>query len=1213
MKTSLKDLGIARLLRWGSALLARSGHAALAAQFFRAADELSPIVVPPFAYARSLWQEGQYEYAKSVLGRILAVIPSHAEANNLLGVLCLEEDQMEPARLLFLKALASRPNWEVAHNNLGNVHRAKDELADAERCYRAALSYKSDYVEALTNLGIVLSLQGQNDAAEAYCRRAVSLAPGFAGAHCNLGSVLLSLNRSGEAVAAYREALRIQPDIPEALVNLALILEDGGYLAGTIDYYERQLARRPGNYLANVRIAQALQALRRWDEARERLGKALEQKPEAEDALFVLGVNFGHIGDIRACLETLNRLLATGPHATAQIASAFSSMYLEDYSGEQLCSRYRDWAESYATRPQFPLKPKEAARPERRLRVGYVSRDFARHSVAYFLEPILRCHDHEHFEIYCYSTLIRGDNFTDRFKALADVWRDISTLSENDVVNIVWQDDIDILVDLSGHTTGNRLGVFAWKAASLQLSYLGHPATTGLTAIDYRLGDSITDPTGLTSGHYVERLWQLPGCFLTYQPPDDAPSIAPVPSVEKGYVTFGSFNNAAKINDSVVEFWAEILALTPKSRFLLKAYGFGSAHGRARVIERFAVHGIAGDRLDLIDWADDLPNHLALYREVDVALDPFPYNGTTTTCEALWMGVPVVCIAGQRHSARVGASLLTSLGLTDLLATNRRDYVDIAVALAGDQARLAALRSGLRETMRASPLLDHAAFTRKFEQAYREMWREYCRTRAEDPVEGNAAEPGEVKTVTLDLAGIAKICLPDSYEVMTRYVVDEQGDWFEEEIHFVRRLLMPGQVAIDVGANYGVYTLSMAAAIGSAGKLYAFEPDGVTAHQLRASVDANGFDQVEIIQRAVSDVAGRGRFEVSENAELSRLLADDETSAQSVGVDTTTLDRCRNELQWDRIDFIKIDAEGQEPHVVRGASRLLTDLSPLVMAEYKHGAELNLTLIEEFACLGYRAYRLIPGLGLLAPVSDMAVLDPYLLNLFFCKDSQAKALCVRGLLVTHDGASTQDFPPEDQGGADSHDDPDRSTKPANSLATNTTTAENQPIGNQAEVTLDLYARAQRTDLPPQDRLTALTQSLRHADSTASASPTIPNRITLGRIRSDYGLRNDAKDLLVEILTDLQQHRDLALDSPFLSPSKRFEGIERRGELRDWTIAAVAEWLASNIGYSSFFTAADSLRYLQFVRQTGYLEAEVQRRIDLILARRRSTRISVTPG
>lgn len=1188
---------MARLLRWVSSLLARSGHSSLVSQLFKAADELAPLDVPPYSQAYALWQDGSLAEARSLLVKILSVQPAHAEANNLFGVFLLDEGDTASAREHFNRALKARPDFAAPQNNLGNIHLADGELDEAAHCYRAALAHTPDYVEALTNLGSVCNLQGDNQKAESYCRKAVELSPGFAGAQCNLGNVLLSLGRVGEAIACYREAIRLNPSQPEVMVNLALVLEDVGYLPGTIDYYEKLSKRRPNDFLPHIRIAQALQVLGNWDEAAQRLNQALALKQDNIEALIMLSANFVSIGDVHTGMDYLQKVLdAEAGSSSAQATLIFYSLYLSECSGRQVYKGFRDWAELYAARPLLPCPPIVSALPDRSLRIGYVSRDFFRHSVGYFLEPILRHHDCAKFEIFCYSNLIKEDSYTERYKQLADHWRDISTLSEQATVDRVREDNIDILVDLSGHTTGNRLGVFAHKPAPVQVNYLGYPATTGLTTIDYRFGDVITDPAELVAGHYSETIRQLPGCFLTYQPADDAPPVQPAPSIANGYITFGSFNNIAKVNDLVIKVWAQVLAAVPNSRLMLKSFALSSVRGRKRIVDGFAAQGIPAERLDLVGWSAETQSHLELYNKVDIALDTFPYNGTTTTCEALWMGVPVVCLEGERHSARVGASLLNVVGLRELLAQDIEGFVRIAAELAADPERLTALRTGLRERVAASPLLDHAGFARNLESAYREMWRAYCASRQNEA----RADAGEELSATgeahvaLDLAGVAKICLPDTYEVMSRYVIEEQGDWFEDEIRFVRKLLHAGQTAIDVGANYGVYTLSMAALVGSSGRIYAFEPDPATAKLLRESTAVNGFGQVQVIERAVSDSKRRSYFRIENNSELNRLLDESEAKSSDGGVDVTTLDDCRKEFGWGAVDFIKIDAEGQEPQVVRGAAGLLTETSPLVMAEYKHGMEFNYAVIEEFNRLGYKTYRLIPGLMILAPVLDPAHVDSYLLNLFFCKDDKAQALSASGLLALYGHVSG--------------------------------IADNDVTGNWAQYlaglryaegwtafagiddaylhALNCYALARKAGLSAAERLAALEQSLVSVQQAIDAQASIPRRLTAARIQADLGLRGNAQTEFAAILKALKKNAPVAQE-PYLAPSAAFERIACSGDANDWMAAAVSAWLARNEGFSSYFASDSALRYWQSVRVTGYCAAEAQQNIELILRRKRS--------
>ncbi|MDB5876203.1 MAG: repeat-containing protein, partial [Ramlibacter sp.] len=362
--------------------------------------------------------------------------------------------------------------------------------------------------------------------------------------------------------------------------------------------------------------------------------------------------------------------------------------------------------------------------PDRRLRVGYVSPNFSRHSVGYFIEPVIASHDRTAYEIHCYYTNREADDTTARIEASAERWRHVHGMSDDALARLIAEDRIDVLVDLAGHTSLGRLPVFARKPAPVQLTWLGYPDTTGVSAIDYRVTDRTADPAGAEARH-TERLLRIPGVFLCYQPPFDAPAVTLRETAPED-VVFCSFNLLEKVNAPTIGMWARILRELPGSRLLMKAELLRHDPTAQRVRESFAAHGIDESRIELVTWVEDRAAHLDLYGRADIALDTFPYNGTTTTCEAMWMGVPVVTLAGEAHMSRVGATLLTAAGLGDLVAQSPEAYVDAAVRLSRDPERRRALRSSLRTRLRASPLLDHAGFTRKLEASVRGAWREWC-------------------------------------------------------------------------------------------------------------------------------------------------------------------------------------------------------------------------------------------------------------------------------------------------------------------------------------------------------------------------------------------------------------------------------------------------------------------------------------------------------
>jgi predicted O-linked N-acetylglucosamine transferase (SPINDLY family) len=355
------------------------------------------------------------------------------------------------------------------------------------------------------------------------------------------------------------------------------------------------------------------------------------------------------------------------------------------------------------------------------MRIGYVSSDLRKHSVAYFLEPLLAHHDPARFEITCYFSHKDADATTARLKGLAHRWRDVADLDDDQLLRTITDDGIDVLVDLNGHTGGNRLPVFARRAAPVQVSFIGYPDTTGVTQMDFRISDEIADPSG-SERYCTESLVRLPGCFLCYQPPDKAPDVERPPFEKNGFITFGSFNNLAKVNPGVISLWARLLSENPECRLIIKNPSLTDKATRERYQALFVAEGIVPERLGLLGYIPEDNGHLGAYARIDVALDSFPYNGTTTTCEAMWMGVPVVTLRGDRHCSRVGASLLTAGGFTEWIAASEQQYCDIAQRLALERGQIAELRTSMRERIRRSALCSAEGYTRNVELAYVSMY-----------------------------------------------------------------------------------------------------------------------------------------------------------------------------------------------------------------------------------------------------------------------------------------------------------------------------------------------------------------------------------------------------------------------------------------------------------------------------------------------------------
>jgi predicted O-linked N-acetylglucosamine transferase (SPINDLY family) len=401
-------------------------------------------------------------------------------------------------------------------------------------------------------------------------------------------------------------------------------------------------------------------------------------------------------------------------------------VYAPDAAPQELYAAATEFGVRVADPLHRPLGYRPDKNPDRKLRIGYVSGDFRKHSVSYFVENLLQRHDRARFEIYAYSNLARGDDVTARIRGQFDHWRDIYTMNDDKVAAQIEADHIDLLVDLAGHTDANRLLVFARKPAPVQATWLGFPATTGLKAIDYRITDALAEPPGAADGLNVEKLWRLPHIFSCYSAGRrDVPVIDHPPSRDNGFITFGCFNNFTKVSDDVLRTWARILGDVPGSRLMLEIAGLESHQIHREIKARIARAGLPVDRV--IMKPRKAENQFVLYNEIDIALDPFPCNGGTTSMDTLWMGVPFVTVAGDHFLSRMGVTILTNAGLPELIARDVDDYVQTSVALGNDPARLAALRTGLREKVMASPVMDQQLFARDMEDAYRGMWREYCR------------------------------------------------------------------------------------------------------------------------------------------------------------------------------------------------------------------------------------------------------------------------------------------------------------------------------------------------------------------------------------------------------------------------------------------------------------------------------------------------------
>jgi predicted O-linked N-acetylglucosamine transferase (SPINDLY family) len=675
-------------------------------------------------------QLGELEAGAKALEQAVRLAPDHPQARYDLGRAWSQLGRHAQALPHFESLVTLAPDLAEGHFYLGltlaQLKRPQDALPHLER----AAELKPELAEVWHNLGgVLLDLGRPKEAVEAF-ERAIALQPGLADAHNGLGNALNKLARYKEACDAYKRAIIRKGDFIEAFLGWGTALREMGQFKAARAAYEQALAIAPEDADAHGLLGRVLKDLGSSREAIEHLEKALTAKPDLVDAHCDLAGElyvWGRYEEGRAHFETAMRL---APDATSPLSGLLFSMhYQPDVSAQELAELHRRFGERFETPLRAAWRPHANDRdPERPLRVGFVSGDFRRHPVGYFMVEVMEALDRSHYQPFLYANQGHEDDYTARFKACAHTWREVKGLTDDALAEQIRADGIDILMDLSGHTAGERLMVFARKPAPVQVSYLGYPDTTGLTAMDYLLGDRWTLPEAEVRQR-SEQAWWLPETTLCFAPPDLPISVGPLPAIANGHITFGCLNKAEKVNVKVLESWAQILKAVPGSRLLLQSKPYADPQLADQYRARLAARGIDASRVELIgrlSWRD----HMETYNRVDIALDPFPYNGTTTSVEGLWMGVPLLTVKGDRLVAHMGETILHNAGLSDWIAADEDDYVAKAVTYAADLEGLAALRAQLRPRLLASPLCDAPRFARHLEQAFRQMWRIWCTDRS---------------------------------------------------------------------------------------------------------------------------------------------------------------------------------------------------------------------------------------------------------------------------------------------------------------------------------------------------------------------------------------------------------------------------------------------------------------------------------------------------
>lgn len=705
--------------------LAALGRPGEAVQAFRSALAAGPDALEArLGLGGALRDAGDAEGAARTFAEAEAQAPGNAEAASGLGDALQALGRPGEALAAYGRALEADPGRAETLNNLGVALLALGRAGEAVQAFRAVLALREDFPEAHLNLGKALLDQGDRAGALALLSRAAARWPGVAGLHFNLGNARFAMGDFPGAAGAFARAASLDPDPVRALNNLGNALQAQGRFKEALDVYREALERRPDFLDTYNNASAAARALGLLDEAEAHLRRSLELDPAFQPGHGNLGSVLKEAGRIGEAIAEFRRALELDPgDAVTHSNLVYALSFLPGQDAGAILEAARGWDRAHGEPLRAGIPPHPNARdPRRRLKVGYVSPNFREHVLAHFLVPLLSNHDPAEVELLAYSLSPRQDAVTARLRPLFHHWRDAAGLSDADLARLVREDGADVLVDLTMHMGGGRPGLFARKPAPVQVAWLAYPGTTGLSAMDWRLTDPFLDPPGAFDGDYSERSLRLPDVFSCYDPLAEDPRPGPLPALARGRVTFGSFNHFGKINDPLLVQWCRILREVEGSRLLLLAPGGGP---RRRFLDRCGELGVGPERIAFTGF---LPraDYLAAHREVDLCLDTFPYNGHTTSLDALWMGVPVATRAGRTVVGRTCWTLLCNLDLRELAATTEEDYVRKAVDLARDLPRLSRLRAELRPRMMASPLMDAPRFARAMERAYREMWTAWC-------------------------------------------------------------------------------------------------------------------------------------------------------------------------------------------------------------------------------------------------------------------------------------------------------------------------------------------------------------------------------------------------------------------------------------------------------------------------------------------------------
>lgn len=1083
-----------------------------------------------------LVKSGKLDDAKKRLKKKLKATPDDAWAHFALGSALLIGNDLIPAEKHLKSATRINPNYVDAYNHLGVLYaRAGAPFDTVLNQFNQALELDPNHFDTLLNLGQFRLRNNQVELAEEVLAKALQIQPDNADAINNMGVVKVKQNRRSEALPLYRRALELSPHDHIRRSNYLSCLRTLKKHDELIDELIKVSARTDIGMEAFPAFS-AMRLYAMWGESKKMLDLVLHQIDHDSNAL--QNFSFLEINMVALAMPEIDNALLFRLHKLAgQIA-------VQGRQGKP-----------------FDYHP-NAMKPAKRWRIGYLSPDFRAHVVSTFLRGMINERNKNHFEIYCYSNTKYPDHITEEYRAAADFFIDVTGLSDRELANRIHADGIHFLVDLTGYTQDARTDVMCYRPAPVQMMYMGYPYTSGIPQVDYFVSDAYLDGPD-NAQYFTEKHIHLPEVFTAFGELHEQVIADQPPCRKHGFITFGSLNSTYKLNEQVIELWSRVLSMVSNSRMVINHPYCEPEAVRKNISREFERNGIGQERIEFIWQKHPDGNHLRYYNDIDIALDTFPLTGGTTTIDAIWMGVPVITLVGALYHQRLSYTILKNAGidLDDLIAFDKDEFVTKAVALANNPDRIAHYRHAIPAGLRGAVLCDPVRLTRHIEKVYLEAWdKKYPQRPVNMEITDDAVEWHRIQEQF-------SIATPRDLNDFANYVLQEQSGWYEPEWYFVQTLAKPGMRILDIGAEYGQYAIPMAQKAGNSSKLWAVARLPHEAELLAKSLARNDLQQAEIL------IGGDRKLRLD---------------VEMVGHALYNL------------DFVHIQVDFAKKKLFEEGAEFFTQNSPLAMFSInKVDEKYNLDLVGEFEKLGYRIFRLIPGLNCLVPFNGETDLDVFALNLFAAKQDCADRLRQQGLLIEQTqgvaelpGIHVTEWQAYLKG------------KPyaSNSLADWVGLANKPADWEVYWVALNLFALAQNPSAGAGYRYACLQSALGILSMLAQSQPRLPRLVTLMRVLVDLGKREQAVHLLNQVCTAIDPAADIILDEPFLPISEDIAGSARIEGLGRKVFANMLQQREKLRAFSGYFTGREALPALEEMQKLGLGNEEMSRRAALIHAR-----------